>query len=606
MEKSKKVQCTIISILIIMSLIINLSKPQNSYLENLTSVNVFLGMFATIGIYKIIYKRHGKEKNKKIFTAFAAIMAIVNSISYYYHYYGNLENMFNPLYQPIKAIILTLGQSLMYYYIFSYVNSFFQKAKKKIIKNNIINYIFEKHPIKSIIILLIIIYIPLVFITYPGDMSPDGFDELRQFYHVNTWSVNYINLIDEDIYINTHHSVLHTLWIGTINEIGNMIHSPNIGLFLNVLIQIGLTIFVLTYCMYIMKKIKTPIIIRIGVLLFYILSGFVLIPSTAIYKDVPFSLFVLLYSVMLMELAHDENLNYKKLINISITALIMSLVAKKGIYAVILVFIAILFFQKTSKKKKALLSTPIIIYFVLESIIFPNIGITSGSSREMLAIPLQQVSRTVVMHDKELTNSEKSIIDEIIEYDDIKTKYNAKNADPIKNDLFKKDYTSKEMKDFLKLYISNFFEYPKTYIDAFLNSTSGYFFLGRTVGPGGYKTDEFRMSTKKMTYHKDEWRIGFMQNVDKIYEIIQKIPIINLIYVMAAYVWIPIYALVYILAKKEKNKFIPLIPALIMIAFLLVSPVNNNRRYVFPLFYVTPMIIGYISTLKNRKITKES
>ena len=58
--------------------------------------------------------------------------------------------------------------------------------------------------------------------------------------------------------------------------------------------------------------------------------------------------------------------------------------------------------------------------------------------------------------------------------------------------------------------------------------------------------------------------------------------------------------------KKEKNKFIPLIPALIMIAFLLVSPVNNNRRYVFPLFYVTPMIIGYISTLKNRKITKES
>lgn len=605
MQNQKKVICIITAIIITLSQIINLSKPTTSYIENLNNINLYLSLFAFICIYKLVYKRFGKEKNKLLYSILALIMAVVNSIAYFYHYYGNLDLMFNPIYQIFKVLIFIIGQSLMFYYIFSYISQFFIKLRKKDYKNKITEYIFEKHPIKCTIIFLLILYIPLIFITFPGDMSPDGFDELKQFYHINTWSVSYLNLLDENIYINNHHSVIHTIIIGVINEIGNRLASPNIGLFLNVLVQIMFTIFVLTYSIKAMKDLKVPIPVRIGVLLFYGFSGFILIPSTAIYKDVPFSLLVLLYSTMLMKIVCKDKVENKEIITISIVALLMSLMAKKGIYALILVSICLLFLKNISKLNKIVLTTPIILYFLLDSIIFPSLGITPGSSREMLSIPLQQVSRTVVYHDDELSKTDKQTINEIIEYDQIKEKYNAKNADPIKNELFKKDYTEDEMSNFIKLYISLFFKYPKTYIDAFLNNTSGYFYLGRTVGPGGYSTDEFRMTSSKITYSKSEWRKDIMKSIDKIYDLIQKVPVINLIYVLAIYIWIPIYSVFYVISKKDKEKIIPLIPAIVMILFLLVSPVNNNRRYVFPLIYTVPMIVAYISTIKNKKVKEK-
>lgn len=602
MKKSKNISCIIIATIIMLSQVINLSKPTASYTENLNNTNIYISIFAFICIYKLVYKRYGKEKNKILYIILSLIIASINSIAYYYNNYGNLEFMFTPIYQPFKVLIYIIGQTLMFYYIFSYINKLFLKLRKKDYKNKITEHVFEEHPIKSTIIFLLILYIPLIFITFPGDMSPDGFDELKQFYHMNTWSVSYLNLLDENIYINNHHSVIHTIIIGIINEIGNRLASPNIGLFLNVLVQIILTIFVLTYSVKTMKDLKVPIPIRIGVMLFYGFSGFILIPSTAIYKDVPFSLFVLLYSTMLMKIVRKEHIQNKEAIIVSIVALIMSLMAKKGIYALILVTMCLLFFKNITRVNKIIFISPVILFFLLDSLIFPSLGITPGSSREMLSIPLQQISRTVVYHDDELSKEDKQIINGIIEYAKIKEKYNPQNADPIKNELFNKEYSNIEMQNFLKLYISLFFKYPRTYIDAFLNNTSGYFYLERTTGPGGYSTDEFRMSSEKITYSKSQWRKDITEFVDKVYDLIQKIPVINLIYVLAIYVWIPIYSIFYVITKRDIKKLVPLIPAIVMILFLLVSPVNANRRYVFPLIYTTPTIVAYISTIKKKKV----
>ena len=62
-------------------------------------------------------------------------------------------------------------------------------------------------------------WLPSIVFVYPGLSTGDTFDELCQFFHQDTWSVESINLINEDVYINKHHSVLHTIVIGFIYNI---------------------------------------------------------------------------------------------------------------------------------------------------------------------------------------------------------------------------------------------------------------------------------------------------------------------------------------------------------------------------------------------------
>ena len=600
----KKINVVLITFLITFSLIVNLNRPETNYLDNINSTSLLLSTMAFIGIYTLVSKRYGKGKNKILLFIFSILISLLNVICYYFHYYNSLNNLFTPSYQIIKSLIVFGGYSFIIYYILSIFFEFIEKEKYKTSKNKYINFLFEKHPFWGSVIILSIFIIPLLFITYPGNMSPDGFDELRQYYHANTWSVDYINLIDESNYINGHHSPLHTYIIGKINDLGIAISSPNIGLFLNAIVQSILTIIILAYTIKSLKDLKVSIRIRILVLVFYLLSGFVILPTTAIYKDIPFSLMILAYTISLIKIIYLNQKNTGYLIETAFISLIMCLLTKKGIYAVILTTIILFILIRKEYKVKISFVVPIAIFFAIESLLYPRLGITPGSSREMLAIPIQQISRVVKYKGDELSNKEKDIINNLIEVDQLKDNYNPKNADNIKNYYFNKNYKSEEMKEFLQLYIQKFFKYPHIYVSGFINTVSDYFYTDNIINPGGYKTDEFRMNIPEIKYQKSEWRVQFLEKIDKLYNVINKIPIINLLYSMPTYNWAVICMTIYIFFKKEKKYIIPLIPSLVIILFLLVSPMNGNKRYMFPLFYTLPLLIAYFSVLKGNILRK--
>ena len=495
---------------------------------------------------------------------------------------------------------------LFFYYLLSLIFNYLDHIKEKVnIKSKldyILDFIFNKHPIISTITILLLIFVPLLIIAYPGDIGPDSIDELKQFYHIRTWSVNYINLINENVYINGHHSPFHTIIIGMINSLGLKISSPNMGLFLNVILQVAIAIFVLTYCINSLKKLQVPIKLRILILLFYIFSGFFTFGTLSIYKDVPFFYMTLLYSVQLIEIIHLDNYKTSNIIKISITGFIMSILTKKGIYALILVVFAltVILIKRKEFKKMSLLYVPIFIFYTIENILFPHLGVTPGSIKEMIALPIQQVGRVVYYYDEKIPIQDKETINNIIEYDKIKDHYNPKSADALKNTFFNKDYTKNQLKDFIKLYVKYFFKYPSSYFSSFFNLCSGYFNINATVKPNGYSTNYDMINDKKIDFTKTQNHSKAFKLYNKIYNLIVKVPVINIIYSQGLYQISLLILMVYITLKKEKKSLIPFIPSLVILLFLLISPVDNNRRYFLPIIATIPMLIAYVSILNNK------
>lgn len=105
----KKINVALITLLITFSLIINLNRPETNYLDNINSTSLLLSIMAFIGIYTLVSKRYGKEKNKILLFIFSILISLLNVICYYFHYYNSLNNLFTPSYQIIKSLIVFGG-----------------------------------------------------------------------------------------------------------------------------------------------------------------------------------------------------------------------------------------------------------------------------------------------------------------------------------------------------------------------------------------------------------------------------------------------------------------------------------------------------------------
>lgn len=249
---------------------------------------------------------------------------------------------------------------------------------------------------------------------------------------------------------------------------------------------------------------------------------------------------------------------------------------------------------KENKKIFLLCLIPIFLYFGYSKLLLPALHITPGSPREMLTIPMQQVSRVVVKHGDKLSEKDKNTINEIIKYNKIEEYYDPVTVDPIKNNLFDKKYTSDEMKDFFKLWISLGFKYPKTYVEAFLNQYTGYFYLEKANAMAYYEIvfREHADDDLKEELYNANPRINHA--IKGVSFISRRIPLFGLLMSVAFYVWITILIILYLLFYKKIKYILPVVPSFVIFMFCFVSPVSGNFRYILPIIYCMPVVFCYI------------
>ncbi len=544
------------------------------------------------------------KKNIVWFNILSILFSIFMIVGNSYNEINSWDFIFGSIPLFLISIVILLGFYFLFYrgiyFIYEFVNnnSFIQTHAKN---NKILNYIFVEHPFISTFIILLICWLPYIIAFYPGILSPDPSNQIKQFFGLDTQYREYVIMLDESVGITNHHPVMHTLLLGGCVKLGMMLGSANFGIFIFSMIQITLLISVLACTICYMKKLNTPFWLRILTLSIYAFIPVFPFYSMSLVKDVMFSIFVMFYIMLLFDLIKfsKEKYSIKKMIILIILMLLIMLCRNNGIYLIVMSFPFLLFIDKKNRWRiLGVLIIPILIFEGYNKILLPAFKVTPGSIREMLSIPFQQTARYVKEYDDEVTYDEKQAIDKILGYDTLASRYEPEKSDAVKNE-YNKYATDEDLKEYFRVWFKQFLKHPTVYLEATINNTYGYFYPDAKNWYFYYKYDK-RLEEAGIDYHYNSLKP--VRTVLSSYgEVIPYIPVIGNVVNIASSVWICMIIFVFLIYKKMYKYLIYLTPVISLVLVCIASPVNTYFRYAMPYVFSIPIIIAMFLNIMNDK-----
>lgn len=389
MKKSYKIiLIAVMSIVSLLAIFMSLDLPNmnnvttNSHLarviinfsKSLPSLDIS-HFFIFIFIYYFYYKFYfDGRKTKKSIIALSIFLALTLIFGYSFYKTNSWDLIFGGEIQFVKSIIKLVGYSVIIYILLKklydgleYINN---KEEKE--NNKYLQAIFYKHPNIFIVLILVIVWLPIFILFFPGIPTYDGVTQINQL--LGEYQEVHVNLINPDVVINNHHPILSTLIIGLFINIGNFLGCVDVGIYLYVLAQTALLIYVILYSFKIMRKMKTKIMVQLSILIFYAICPLFIIFSMNVLKDVLFGICVFYYILLIIEMLIDKEVLRKKIyiLKIILTLFLIMMFRNNGIYTILLSFPFLLIVIKEYRKQLIIaLAIPVVIYITLNKIVYP-------------------------------------------------------------------------------------------------------------------------------------------------------------------------------------------------------------------------------------------
>lgn len=480
-------------------------------------------------------------------------------------------------------------------------------------------------------LLIFLCWLPVFLAYYPSVFAYDAEGQLYQ-------------VIAKDY--STHHPLLHTLFLGAFFRLGGAVGSYRTGMAVHSAVQMLLMAAAFGRALSWLYERRAPRRIRILLLLFYGLFPANSILALSTTKDVLFAALVLLVTLKGYDLARNcaredsvldgsgncdvPGAGGKKPTGLSgagkqavfvILAVLMLLFRNNAVYAFVL-SIPIVYSGLGGRRqkenggqgresglrmgksggsaRKSYLCTAFLVLalFGISAVLLKTVThARSGSPREMLSVPLQQMARVRVEAEERIDPAMREELDKYIPKEWVFAAYDPHLADPVKNRAVIHDDPAGLIKTWVRLGL----RFPAIYVDAFLDNTLGMWYLWDTshaqvYGIGtqsgfGYLSTDNRTMPAGCEIVERSFLPGlraFMERIvsDNAY---QKLPFIRLLFAPALYwwlLWLYLVAALYLQKKREA------LPAGFLIAYyltLLLSP-TVIVRYLYPLIVTVPVI----------------
>ncbi len=429
---------------------------------------------------------------------------------------------------------------------------------------------------------------------------------------------------------STHHPLLHTLFLGAFFRLGGRMGSYSTGMAVHSVVQMLLMAGAFAGALTYLYQKRTARWTRILLLFFYGLfpTNSVLAISTT--KDVLFSALVLLYTVCFYHLACDRNMQvtWKERTVCILLGVLMLLFRNNAVYAFV-VSMPILFwgmrrvkFDRESQQEDTLwdgkaagkeylrLSLGILLLFAVSAVSLKILThAQSGSPREMLSVPLQQMARVWVNEENGELMDDQSLRQEMEKYMPSEcgfSPYDPHLADRVKNIAIIHD----DPKGLVKTWIQLGMEYPGIYMDAFLDNSVGLWFLlddthARVYGIGtdtgfGYLSTDNRTMPAGCEIVEHSYLPGLRALMEKIVSdnVYENWPVVKFLFAPALYWWL-LY--LYVIVVLYRRRYREALPAVYLVAYyltLLLSP-TVLIRYVYPLVVTVPVILSCLTSEKK-------
>ena len=512
----------------------------------------------------------------------------------------------HPIITILMMIISFIILNAIITFLFNKLDNYEVKEKKIDKKTGFISKMIDKHPFWFSLIVILLFWLIYIIAFYPAIMSPDPSFQILQFFGIDNKYSTYVNLIDESVIITNHHPVIHTLLIGSCVKLGvSIFNSTNVGLFIYNIIQTLILASTLSYTIKFLKEINVSVNVRKAVLFIYALVPVFPFYAMSPVKDVIFGCLIILYIISIYKFIKlKDKINVKTMIKEIILMILITLFRNNGIHIIILSFPFLLLLGRKNLMKYLIIFIVVILsYFTYDKVILPYFKITPGSVREMLSIPFQQTARYVIKNDDKIPKKDKKAIDKILDYDTLKKRYDPEKADDVKN-KFNKDATNQDLKNYFKVWFKGLKDDPKTYVEATLNNTYGYFYPVKTNWYI-YVNENKTINNYGFDYHFND--LNVLRSALMVYGLVfPYIPFLGLIVNIGFNTWILLFMIAYLIYRKKYKEIIYLIPSIIVLLVCFASPVNTYFRYALPNVFAMPtMLLIFLSIRKEESLNEK-
>lgn len=460
------------------------------------------------------------------------------------------------------------------------------------------------------LLLFLLAWLPVYLAYYPGICSYDAPVQTGQ--------------IVEHYYFD-HHPIVHTLLLQGMLWLGNHIFgSMNAGMAMYTAVQMLLLAGSMAYGMLVLHRRGVAAGWQLAVQLLGMFFPFHWYMSVSMTKDTVFSAFLLLQLVSLVDLLWEDRNAWRPGIRDLLFALGtvgMILFRNNGKYAMIVllafVFLTFCFGKKARKLWGRLLLVSGAAFcvglFVL-SAVFSATHAEQGDRREMLSMPIQQLSRCMIYHggvgvlaedDGTMDAADKALINDFI-LDEAYRDYDPGIADPVKRhtNTYLVRYRSGE---FIRVYLHLLGKYPGDMINAALATDAGFLSpfdtthadVNRVENRAGLSYVQTRWDEDTLNdrgIYKDSkwpWLFTQLENWAENNSYL-RIPVLKYLFVPGSYLWMYL-ALAAVLVIADRKRFcLPLAIVAGYYGTMLLGP-TVQMRYVYPVMLAFPYLLALVT-----------
>ena len=431
-----------------------------------------------------------------------------------------------------------------------------------------------------------VVYVIYLIGCYPGFFNYDMGNQLIQVMY--------------DTPINTHHPLLHTLIGSWIIMLGYHIKSIDLkfGIFLYNAVQMAICAGCFGYTLaFLYSKLNKKLVLILGGI-FYLFCPPIIMFAMSTTKDVPCYAFMTVACVCLFELYEkiiegDMVKRYEWILTCGFIVL-TCLLRNNIVYAVPFAgLVAICLVKKVRIKQLIFWLCCLILPLAINKGLALATGAASGSIAEAMSVPFQQITRLYIEEGEEaFTEDELEYLYTIVDQECF-SYYDPIIADKMKTSFWQHiDVIEADMGKFIGFWIKKGLEYPRWYIEAFLDNTYQAWYPF-TILHDTEKTRYFMVTEWDEEYSNPRIPALYYFFL-KVYENeYQSWPVVRLFFTIGTMFVSLITAFFYAIWKKDMTALVPFVFTLLVCATCMLGPVSDLRYYLM-LFYMFPLSIVYM------------
>jgi hypothetical protein len=510
----------------------------------------------------------------------------------------SIESFQDVVFSLFKIIFLSVIFVMLHYSIMKLIEKIKNQNNNKDLL--VINDKLKKHSWLKYFLIIALCWIPVLLAFYPAIVSYDGGYQIRDFFFRG------------NMY---HHPFLITVIYTTFYALGvNVLNSATLGMFLFSVFQMSFMAFIFAYAVKIIEESGKKWLRNIS-LIFYAIFPYNQLFSMITTKDVIFAGLMIVFIIKLYKMLEEKYKagDYIFLIIIGVLMLLSRnnsvLVLKVALPFIILVLI------KNKKNLIKVISVFLIIICLYQTINKSlNTSVDKKNDEGYLRIsPFSQaVAKLVNEKENELTEMEKEKITYYFkDYKKLAKIYKSNIADNTTGMINNKNVMS-DKNEFFKFMWQLGKKYPVIFVDSFLNTTRGYWYINdnsfnkiwneehpETMGALelfcfkiGKENGEV-VEASKLPKLKQLYQSLFCQNK------YQDIPVLYILFQPATYFYITLANLLYSIYKRDKNKQVI---AIIFFIYFASCFLTNCAivRYIYVIIVNVP-IMAYLATKNEIK-----